>query len=264
MRGPLDWGRWALKQGELWGLSDGEARVLTVLAAHANRDGLVAVDFLTEGEIGRRAQRSERTVRRILARLRKRGLLSSEQRGRTVARHRLHDVLPVEQLSLEDPVDRSPVTARPTGQPAMSLSTLSGQADDRQERTGDVVVVEARANDDRSGALHPRLAEVLEIFHALPSPYRHVEPASIDSALQAYPDQDVVQAAHIVASKVHQGQVFTSHVNTLLLGVLRRMPKTVDEPAPASPVSGGGRPSTRKPKPWDGALERALAEGSPA
>jgi predicted transcriptional regulator len=280
VKGPLDWGRWALKQGELYGLSDGEARVLSVLAAHVNRDGVTVVEFLTEAEIGRRVQRSDRTVRRLLARLRDRGLLTSEQRGRTVARHRLHDVLPVEQLSLDTAFDRSPVTGRPTGQPVNSLSTLTGQAVDRQEREEDVAVVAVGAHAPDAdppntatsdGVLHPKLDEVLAIFRALPDPYRHVEPASIDSAMQAHAGVDVVSAAHIVASKVHAGQAHTSHVNTLFLGVLRRMPshRDRDTPPAAAPAAGGHpAPATprrgRQPKSWDGALQRAIADGSPA
>lgn len=271
----MDWGRWESKQADLWGLSDGEARVLSVLSKHVNRDGLVTVKFLTHAEIGRRAarkgkHRSERTVRRLLAQLRDRGLVSWTQRGRDVPVYQLHDVLPFEQPSL-DGFDRPKMAGRPTGQPAKAVTGHPGQIDGRQGSKEEVVVVVgAHAPDADSqnsnggrvvGVLHPKLDEVLEIFRALPDPYRHVEPASIDAALRAYPDQDVVAAAHIVASKVHGGQAYTSHVNTLLLGVLRRMPTNVAEPAPATP-SGGGRPAAgrpaRKPKPWDGALQRAI------
>lgn len=266
MRGPLDWGRWAPKQGELYGLSDPEVRVLQVLAGHVDREGVVKVEFLTHEVIGRLIARngkprSQRTVRRLLARLRAHGLVSWTQQGRRVPRYQLHDVLPVEQLSLDAPAARSEVTGRPTGQPANYLTGDPGQVGDRQERKEEVVVVAARASDDRSNdGLDPRLGEVLAIFEELPSPYCHLEPASIDAALRAYPDSDAVAAAHIVASKVHGRQAHTSHVNTLLLGVLRRMPKTTDGPAPAasSHTAGGGRSSARQPKPWDGALQRAM------
>lgn len=267
------WARWSLRMAELHGLPDGEARMLNALTAHANHDGQ---SFVSEEKLAREAGRKPRSGRRLLARLTARGLVSTEQRGRKTPLRQLHDVLPVEQPVLDgfadttggaaaSPAARSAGAARPPGRPANSLDTQPGQLGGRHKRTeGDVVVVDAPASADTGGhprdVLHvvdPRLEQVMEIFDALPEPYRQFEPAAVESALRAHPTKDGIAAAHIVASKVHDGHVHTVHVSAILLGVLSRMPDPgAPGPTKTPPPSGGRRPRTEKP--WDGALERAM------
>jgi AcrR family transcriptional regulator len=268
----LDYIRWAREQRPRRGLPRPEGDMLQTVATFSNQRGECEASVDT---IAKALGYSRQHAHKLLKRLEGRGLISSRRRVGKAAVRRLNiDAPHHDQLALDAP----PAVAgmRHPNVAACTVAPVASGGDKKEQEGSSSGGARAQdttlAEDTSSTALHPKLGEVLAIFRALPEPYRHVEPASIDSALQAHAAVDVVSAAHIVASKVHAGQAHTSHVNTLLLGVLRRMPSPRDrDTPPAAAPAAGGPPGTaprrpaRQAKWWDGALERAIAtEGSQA
>lgn len=88
------------------------------------------------------------------------------------------------------------------------------------------------ASDSEPDLTHPalddRLSEVVPILEAARDPDGQalaVEPMAVDSALKAWPDQDVRSAAHEVASWVAEGTARSIHAATLLRAALGRREK---------------------------------------
>jgi hypothetical protein len=249
VNGPLDWQRWLTKHAEAWKLSEGEARVLNVLAAHVNREGVVTMSHLTEAEIGRRTARngvprSPRTIRRILAELRRKGLVTSRQRGpQTACEYQLHEVYPSEQTALHfDALDRSQdrpkVAARQTGRPATSLTespATQGGLQEREKRTTEEE--DAREQIPSVTGLASTLSRVVEVLGTAPGLL--VDELSVNAILQGHPERDGYdheRAAWTVTSWAHEGGLSMSSAPRLLQRALLKQ-----QPQPAEHASGRQR-----------------------
>jgi hypothetical protein len=282
--GPKYWARWALRMAELHGLGDGEARMLSALAAHARTT--VKGGEVTAGEklLAREAGRKPRSARRLMARLKQRGLLTVEMRGRGEALRVLHDVLPVEQPSLDGfdsalsgrvrpAISTGQPANRPTGQPANSLCTSTGQSSVPQKGVEEVKE-EGEARDYAPpdlGVVEPTLAEVLAVLERARTASLLVEPMAINAALAAHPESDGYEhrkAALRVVEWTHQGGLRVSAANQLLWDVFLKQDQRRRRTGTGTSRSGHGtrgrferaeRPAA-KVKPWSGALARAFAE----
>lgn len=280
---PKYWNRWGLRMAELHALSDGEARMLSALCAHANASGEV---FASEALLAREAGRKQRTGREILRSLTRRGLISTEQRGQQVPKRVLHDVLPVDQLTLE--IDAAAPPGRPARAAAASASLPGGglsagrqggrEADSsalqgggsfcRQKRTegNSTEEEDARESTGAVTGLVTRLQDVVDLLADAPSVI--VEPASINAMLAAFPEPkgyDHLRAAYTVLSWAHEGGLHVSAANRLLEKALLR--QTTRERPTSRPPRAAGAPRAERPerkrKPWTGALASALDEQQP-
>jgi hypothetical protein len=269
--------QWALGAARLWGLRDGEARMLAAIASHANEHGECTA---STARLAVLADRHPDTARKLIRRLKRLGLITSVNRqGTTALRTLCTDRLPVEQmeLDLERLEAEQPETTlgrqrpgtrvrvghpRPgdPGSPATHQKELEGLRSGENAR-------EHASTQGGASLLVPRFDEVVAILAAA-TPAILIDDRAILSALEAHPEAsgyDHVKAAHRVVAWVHDpcGGPEVASAPRLLWSVL-------DKQASEARAERGERtaaPRARRPekarKPWDGALRRAM-EGEAA
>jgi hypothetical protein len=119
--------QWALAAARVWNLSDGEARMLTAVAAHVNEAGECRA---SNERLAVLADRHVDTARRLLRRLKRLGLITTVHRhGKTTVRQLCTDRHPAEQLELQlgAPGGRGWALRRP-GSPASRNKCSGGRS----------------------------------------------------------------------------------------------------------------------------------------
>jgi hypothetical protein len=270
--------QWALAAARVWNLSDGEARMLTAVAAHVNEAGECRA---SNERLAVLADRHVDTARRLLRRLKRLGLITTVHRhGKTTVRQLCTDRHPAEQLELQlgaleagggSPASQGrqrPGTSVRVGAQAPGHPGRSGAHQKELEglRSGESAREPAPDQGDAS-VLVPRFDEVVSILAAA-KPEILIDDRAILSALEAHPEAsgyDHVKAAHRVVAWVHDpcGGPEVASAPRLLWSVLDK------QAAEARSERGerSGAPRTRRPdrpaKPWEGALRRAMDAQQP-
>jgi hypothetical protein len=273
--------QWALGAARLWGLRDGEARMLAAIASHANEHGECTA---STARLAVLADRHPDTARKLIRRLKRIGLITSVNRhGRTALRTLCTDRLPVEQmeLDLERLEAEQPQTTQGRPRPGTRVRVGHPRPGDpgspatHQKELEGLKSGEERARDHAPAPeqapslplLAPRFDEVLAILTAA-RPEILIDDRAILSALEAHPEDsgyDHVKAAHRVVAWVHDpcGGPASASAPRLLWSVLDKQ-ATEARTARSEPAAAPRARRERPRKPWDGALQRALhGQGDP-
>lgn len=281
MRTVREYVQWALGAARLWGLRDGEARMLAAIASHANEHGECTA---STARLAVLADRHPDTARKLIRRLKRLGLITSVNRhGRTALRTLCTDRLPVEQmeLGLERLEAEQPETTLGRGRPGTRVrvghprpgdpgSPATHQKELEGLRSGENAREHAPTLEEPSPSLPllaPRFDEVLAILAAA-KPEILVDDRAILSALEAHPETsgyDHVKAAHRVVAWVHDpcGGPEVASAPRLLWSVLDKQASEARAERGERTAAPRARRQEKPRKPWEGALRRAM-EGEAA
>lgn len=232
-------------------LTKPQGRMLKAIAVRADRRGSCTASAARLGEdIGV----GERQAERLLAGLRRVGLVDTARGARGARRRLCPGVVPglmTGQMSFDDlladttpapaPASSVPVapavprSVAPPVVPAAPDPTFSGSdpTSGCRAKVNKELQEEARPREDaRRSVLQPRLDDVVEILEG--SPGLVVDPLAVNSALAAYPEargHDHLRAAHTVASRAFEGVWHSRSANGVLMGVLREQSsRSVSQP----------------------------------